>query len=593
MKNDIKGKKIRKLLLINSDQEMQKKIRKKNSVLINSMTPLELENSFQLYKDIINTTVSTYTNVLEKHIVEQVVDIHKNINYYYSDFIEDRNRIIAIKKYNKYKGVYSAKNFDTNFGDLICDEEESEENEEDDKEEDLIKSIIPFINKKKSVASGKIIKDKSYSLISPGNNLNSIINSNLNSNLNSNNICTTCDCNSNDHQKCKKKKKRKKMLAMNYKLIYYCYTNLKRKRPIIAQNNDDINVTIYGLEIEEEYFNKMKKRASTVKKKKIRNKLKINNNRIRPKSSKNLDDSMKKEEKKNKEIKHINKKDRRECVTSKNNYNHNHLNNFTNALTNLKSKLEKCMNIRSDKKSKMRKNRLSQDYKIDKIRKTNSLVKKHKKINSNDNKIVNVRESPFSPFQNIISKLDTKTTSFDDNSSSIDNKTRSKNIKKKDINNIIHHKSSIKKSKKDDKRRRFKYITHSKLKHHYLEEIKVRDNFNANKKKSLKEPITSHFRNSLQNKVGFNFEENKKNFFRSKELSRLSLINKTKSKSKKDCTDYEDFYYYDDEVNNKNKNKMGLCNIRDNIKDNHINSFFLKKNNTLNRGRKFSYNEYK
>ena len=64
-KNDIKEKKIRKLLLINSDQEMQKKIKKKNSVLINSMTPLELENSFQLYKDRINTSVSIYTNVLE------------------------------------------------------------------------------------------------------------------------------------------------------------------------------------------------------------------------------------------------------------------------------------------------------------------------------------------------------------------------------------------------------------------------------------------------------------------------------------------------------------------------------------------------
>ena len=50
------------------------------------------------------------------------------------------------------------------------------------------------------------------------------------------------------------------MLDMNYKLIYYCYTNLKRKRPLIIQNNNDNNVTInelYGLENEEEYFNRM------------------------------------------------------------------------------------------------------------------------------------------------------------------------------------------------------------------------------------------------------------------------------------------------------------------------------------------------
>ena len=119
-KNKItKEKTIRKLLLINSDNEMQKKIRRKNPVLINSMTPLELENSFQLYKDRINTSVSTYTNILEKHIVKQVVDNQKNINYYYSDFIEDRKgRIIN----HRYKGVYSAKNFDPNFADIIIGE---------------------------------------------------------------------------------------------------------------------------------------------------------------------------------------------------------------------------------------------------------------------------------------------------------------------------------------------------------------------------------------------------------------------------------------------------------------------------------------
>jgi hypothetical protein len=59
----------------------------------------------------------------------------------------------------------------------------------------------------------------------------------------------------------------------------------------------------------------------------------------------------------------------------------------------------------------VKKSRLSQDSKFSKFR-TNSIVKKHKKINSNDNRIGNVGESPI---QNIISKLDTKTTSLDDN----------------------------------------------------------------------------------------------------------------------------------------------------------------------------------
>jgi len=579
-KNKIqKEKKIRRLLLINSDNEMQKKIRRKNPVLINSMTPLELENSFQLYKDRINTSVSTYTNVLEKHIVKQVVDFQKNINYYYSDFIEDKKgRMIN----HRYKGVYSAKNFGPNFGDLIVGEEESEENEEDEKEEkeekeeELIKSIIPFINKKRSVGTGKIVKDKSYSLVSPGYNFK-------NKDY-LNNICIdTCDCNSNDHHKCEKQKNRKKMLDMNYKLIYYCYTNLKRKRPLIIQNNIDNNVTInelYGLEIEEEYFNRMKMRGSTtctVKKHKKRNK--SNNDRLRPKSSKNVDGSIKKP-KKNKHIKNNLKNNARECVTSKNR-NNNLISNFTNVLNNLKSKVDRY--ITSDKKSIIKRSRLSQDSRFNKFRK-NSIVKKHKKVNSNDNRIANVGESPF---QNIISKLDTKTTSFDDNSSSLDNKNRNKNSKRKDINsNIHHHKEAAKNLKKDyNGRRKFKNITNSKLKEKYLEEMKVRDIYKPNKK-SLKEPIRPQFMNSLQKKVGFNYEENKKNFYKNKPSSKLSLINKMKSKSKKDCTEYEDI---SDDDKLDYKNKMGLYNI----KDKNINSFLLKKNYTLDRRRKFSYNEYK
>ncbi len=94
--------------------------------------------------------------------------------------------------------------------------------------------------------------------------------------------------------------------------------------------------------------------------------------------------------------------------------------------------------------------------------------------------------------------------------------------------------------------------------------------------------------NSLQKKVGISYEENKKNFYKNKDkaLSKLSLINKIKSKSKKDCTEYDEISD-DDELDCKNKN--GLYSI----KDKNINYFLLKKNYTLDKRRKFSYNEYK
>ena len=571
-----KEKKIRRLLLLNSDKEMQIKIKKNNPVLINSMTPLELENSFQLYKDIINISESTYTNILEKHIVERVVDINKNINYFYSESIENKKRKKTNKKYNKYKGVYSAKIFGSNFEDFIDDEEEREEKEEDEKEE-IIKSIIPFINKKKSVGDGKIIKDKSYSKLSPKINYN-------NKEDIDNNICLgTCDLNSNNNQQYEKQKKQK-MLDINYKLIYYCYTYLKRKRPLIVQNNDN-NISIYGLEIEEENFNQVKLRASTVKKNKEKDKLQINDlNKIRSKSTKNIN---RKKAKKNKylkdlkDIKDINKKNRR-CVTNRYN-NNNCSNNLDNELSNLKSKIKKYISIRSEKKYKIKMNKLLQDKNIEKCR-TNSMFKKHNKFHSNENYIINVGESPL---QNIISKLDTKTTSFDDNSSSMENKNRriSNNKRKKESNINSKFKERAKNLKKNGKRK-FKFKTHKKLKHQYLEEIKLGNN--KPNKKSLKEPIRAQFMNSLQKKVGFNFEENKKNFYKNKKSSsKVSLINKIKSKSKKDCIEYDDNSASDDEEQYFKKRVFSYG-----IKEKNINSIQSKKS-TINKKRKFSYNKCK
>ena len=555
--NISKEKKIRRLLLLNSDKEMQNKIKKKNPVLINSMTPLELENSFQLYKDIINTSVSTYTNILEKHIVKHVVDIHNNINYYYTDSIENKKRRKINKKHNKYKGLYSAKIFGSNFGDFIDDEEESEEKEEDEKEE-IIKSIIPFINKKKSVGEGKIIKDKSYLVISPKNDYNNKEDIN-------NNICfDTCHFNSKSHKQCQRQKKRK-MLDINYKLIYYCYTYLKRKRPLLVQNNDN-SISICGLEIEEEYFNQINLRASSVKKNKAKNKFQLN--KMRSKSTKNINRKKVKKNKYLKEFKDINKKNLRGCITNRNRNNNNHPNYHTNELNNLKSKIDKYISTRSDKKSKMGKDRLSRDNKIEKCR-TNSVVKKLNKIHCNDNKIINVGESPF---QNIISKLDTKTTSFDDNSSTMEIKNRriSNNKRRKEPNFNSKNKDKAKNFKKSA-RRKFKFITHNKLKHQCLEEIKVGNN--KPNKKSLKEPIRAQFMNSLQKKVGFNFEENKKNFYKNKKASsKVSLINKMKSKSKKDCIIYDDNSDDDDDEQYFKKRMFSYG-----IKENKINSIHSKK----------------
>ena len=563
-KKEKKEKEIRRLLLLISDKEMQNKIKKKNPVLINSMTPLELENSFQLYKNIINTTESTYTNILEKHIVEHVVDIHNNINYYYSDSIDKKKRRKINKKYYKLKGVYSAKYFDSNFGDFVDDEEESEEKEEDEKEE-IIKNIIPFINKKKNVGEGKIIKDKSYSIISPKNNYNNKQDIN-------NNICidSSSDFNTNNRHQCEKQKNQQNILDINYKLIYYCYTNLKRKRPLIIQKDD--NEAVCGLEIEE-YFNQIM-RSSTFKKKKVNNNLPIN--KMRSKSTKNINRKKVKKNKYLKNLKDINKKNRG-CVANRNrNYNNHHSNNFNSELSNLKSKIQKYKSLKIEKKSKIRRNRLSQDNKTEKYR-TNSLAKKHKTIFSNDNKKINIRESPF---HNIISKKDNKKSIFDDNSPFIENKNKI-NSKRKEIKANSKNKEKVKDSKENGKS---KFIPHSKLKHQCLEEIKVGNN--KPNKKSLKEPIRAQFINSLQKKVGFNFnfEENKKNFYKNqKASSKTSLINKKKSKSKKDCIVYDDNSDSEEDEQYSKKRKLSYG-----LKDKNNNFIHSKKNNSINKKRKFS-----
>ena len=164
-----------------------------------------------------------------------------------------------------------------------------------------------------------------------------------------------------------------------------------------------------------------------------------------------------------------------------------------------------------------------------------------------------------------MSKLDTKTTSFDENSFSFENKNKNKNNNRKESNINSNNKESVKNSKKDNNgRRKFKYITDSKLKRKCFEELKIKVNYKPNKK-SLVEPM-----NSFKRKVGFYFDEYRKNFYKNKAFSKMSLVKKMKSKSKKDCTEYvdnsdEDELYY--------KYKKGSYNI----KDKNISYFHSKK----------------
>jgi hypothetical protein len=310
-------------------------------------------------------------------------------------------------------------------------------------------------------------------------------------------------------------------------------------------------------------------RASTVKKNKVKNKLQINNtNKIRSKSTKYINRKKVKKNKYLKDLKDTSKKNR-ECVTNRNrNNNNNQSNNLANELSNIKSKIEKYISIRSEKKSKIRLNKTSQDNKIEKSR-ANSMAKKHYKIHSNDHYKINVGESPF---QNIISKLDTKTTSFEDNSSTMEFiKRRISNIKRRKESNMNSRTKEKAKNLKKNGRRKFKFITHNKLKHQCLEEIKLGNN--KPNKKSLKEPIRAQFMNSLQKKVGFNFEENKKNFYKNKKASsKVSLINKIKSKSKKDCIEYDDNSASDDDEQYFKKRVFSYG-----IKEKNINSIHSKR----------------
>ena len=87
------------------------------------------------------------------------------------------------------------------------------------------------MSKKKSVGEEKITTNKTYPLIE-------IVQNNIN--IKEEIEDSSCECDSKDKEcdNCNEKKKViKKKLDINYKLIYYCYTYLKRKRPLVIKKS--------------------------------------------------------------------------------------------------------------------------------------------------------------------------------------------------------------------------------------------------------------------------------------------------------------------------------------------------------------------
>jgi hypothetical protein len=581
-----KEKNIRKLLLINVDKEMQKKIKTKNLVLINSMTPIQLEKLYKVNNQPIKILISTYTNVIEKHIVEKIVDIPKNINYYQSDFKDNRKPKKEKIILRRYKHLYSAKNFVVNYDNLINDKEgKNKEYEYENKNEEvIIEHIIPFISKKKSVGEEKIkimtnagIKDINIFPKFKANGVVKMKSNNINNKIkketrDNNNILllSSSDYNSNNEESICKRGKKKKILDINYKLIYYCYTNLKRKRPLILKkSNTD---TIYGLQIEEEFFKKnnnaliqktksIKKpfepirRSKTIRevkressKKKISSKQRKKYNNIT-----NSKDIVKK--RRIKTVAYLNpaNKDYPPFHFSQNCYpNHNsHIHTIEIEHKDLKT-ITKSKLIPYIAKMKQSTNSIPKNAKL-----ANT---KHNNCKDNNLYIEKVR------IQNIMSKAETKTSSLD-NSTYIfplerKNKYNYLLLKKKESKKNVNQKknkfkNSDKKSKnckKADSIKNIKYMNHNKFKHEQ-EEIKTKHSSIIKKhKKSLNESIKVI--NSLKKIVGLDNDEmyakekNKLANMKNRPL-KFSLIDKLKSlrfKSRKNCLNYEDNNYNDEEL---------------------------------------------
>ena len=585
-----KEKNIRKLLLINVDNEMQKKLKTKNLVLINSMTPIQLEKLYKVNNQPIKILISTYTNVIEKHIVEKIVDIPKNINYYQSDFKDNRKP----KKDNiivrRYKHLYSAKNFVVNYDNLINSDKEGKNKEfeyENKNEEVIIEHIIPFISKKKSVGEEKIriltndgIKDinifqklNKNDVIKAKNNINlNIDNKNKKEYRDNNNILllSSSEYNSNNEESICKRHKKKKILDINYKLIYYCYTNLKRKRPLVLKkSNTD---TIYGLQIEEEFFKKnnnaliqktksIKKQFEAIRRSKTIKEVK------RESSKKKVSSKQRKKYNNISNSKEIVKKRRIKTVTYHNLENKDYppFHFSQNCFPARNSHIHTIEAEHKDPKATTKSKLIPL---IAKMKQSTNSIPKNAKLgntkhnNCKDNNNIYIEKVRI---QNIMSKAETKTSSLDNSTYFLPLERKNKYnyllLKKKESKkNVNQKKNKYKNNEKKSKNRKradsiknIKYMNHNKFKHEQ-EETKTKHNSITKKhKKSLNESIKVI--NSLKKMVGL---DNDEMYAKEKKLANMknrplkfSLIDKLKSlrfKSRKNCLNYEDNYNEEEEL---------------------------------------------
>ena len=154
--NDKLAKKIRRFLLINVDNEIRKKKRSQNIILINSMTPLQLENNFlQLKEEPMNTPTSYFTNLSEKFLVERVVDNKRKINYFYSDDLGKQGMLLLNKKPKNFFAKYSAENLKMNLGMFLHEEEEKTQTQST---KDSNKDFVPLYSldiHKKNIVENK------------------------------------------------------------------------------------------------------------------------------------------------------------------------------------------------------------------------------------------------------------------------------------------------------------------------------------------------------------------------------------------------------------------------------------------------------
>ena len=270
------AKKIRKVLLIFVDNEIKKKKKINNYILINSMNPIELENNVQINQEPITISTHHFTNVAENHLIKRIFDPKHNINYIYSDNLGKKKGMLILKeKQENFVIKYSLYNIRMDIGMLLINKEENNKNEENPK--DFIQ-LYSFNLMKKDIGENKII-----------NNNNFLIKSNENNKEDKNKLYML-------EKELLEVKKQLKIVSLKF-LIKYCCNFINKKMPkrlpcrSVEKYNKKFNINHENYDdknnINTSAINNIKYMKSKDKILKIKNKEKQNIDIIQYKSSKN------------------------------------------------------------------------------------------------------------------------------------------------------------------------------------------------------------------------------------------------------------------------------------------------------------------